>query len=148
MFTNGSGDRISIPGRVIPKTQKVVLDTFLLDTPTPWKGNLRVTHNYGYQDFLFFLLYWLSESNVRQWSGRPSFNPRSSHTKDSKMVFDTFLLDTQHYNGKVEQSRERCCTLSYTLKRGTFGLPSTTVANFPFFYMFEFAALKSSMAYD
>ena len=31
-FANGLGDRVSIPGRVIPKTQKMVLDTALLDT--------------------------------------------------------------------------------------------------------------------
>ena len=34
------------------------------------------------------------------------------------MVLDTALLNTQHYNlgikGKVEQSRERSSTLSYT----------------------------------
>ena len=30
--TNGPGDRGSIPGRVIPKTQKMVLDAALLDT--------------------------------------------------------------------------------------------------------------------
>ena len=32
VFTNGPGDRGSIPGRVIPKTQKMVLDVALLDT--------------------------------------------------------------------------------------------------------------------
>ena len=41
---------------------------------------------------------------------RPRFNPRSSHTKDSKMVLDASLLNTQHYKvrikGKVEQSRK------------------------------------------
>ena len=31
VFANGPGDRDSIPGRVIPKTQKVVLDTALLN---------------------------------------------------------------------------------------------------------------------
>ena len=31
VFANGSGDRSSIPGRVIPKTQKVVLDASLLN---------------------------------------------------------------------------------------------------------------------
>ena len=30
MFANGLGDRGSIPGRVIPKTQKMVLDAALL----------------------------------------------------------------------------------------------------------------------
>ena len=42
--------------------------------------------------------------------GRLGFNPRSSHTKDSKMVLDAALLRTQHYKvkikGKVEQSWE------------------------------------------
>ena len=32
VFTNGPGDRGSIPGRVIPKTQKMVLYAALLNT--------------------------------------------------------------------------------------------------------------------
>ena len=32
VFTNGPGDLGSIPGRVIPKTLKMVLDTSLLNT--------------------------------------------------------------------------------------------------------------------
>ena len=32
LFTHGPEDRGSIPGRVIPKTQKVVLDATLLNT--------------------------------------------------------------------------------------------------------------------
>ena len=32
VFANGLGDRRSIPGRVIPKTKEMVLDTFLLNT--------------------------------------------------------------------------------------------------------------------
>ena len=39
--------------------------------------------------------------------------------KTQKMVLDATLLNTQHYKvrikGKVEQSRERSCALSYTL---------------------------------
>ena len=31
VFANGPGDRNLIPGRVIPKTQKMVLDACLLD---------------------------------------------------------------------------------------------------------------------
>ena len=72
---NGPEDLGSIPGRVIPKTQKMVLDASLLNTqhykvrikgkvkqsregvapsPTPWcssywKGSLRVTLDYGRQ---------------------------------------------------------------------------------------------------
>ena len=44
---------------------------------------------------------------------------RSRHTKDSKMVPDDALLDTQHYKvpikGKVGQSWERSSALPYTL---------------------------------
>ena len=76
VFTNGQG---SISGRVIPKTQKMVLDASLLNiqhfkvrikskveksreriapSPTPWcssyrKGNLRVTLDYGRQLLIF-----------------------------------------------------------------------------------------------
>ena len=32
MFANGTGDQGSIPGRVIPKTEKMVLDAALLNT--------------------------------------------------------------------------------------------------------------------
>ena len=32
VFANGPGDRGSIPGRVIPKTQKMVLDASLLNS--------------------------------------------------------------------------------------------------------------------
>ena len=34
-FANGLGDRDSIPGRVISKTKKMVLDTALLHTQNP-----------------------------------------------------------------------------------------------------------------
>ena len=47
------------------------------------------------------------------------FNLRLSHTKDSKMVLDATLLNTQHYKvrikGKVEQPRERSSAVPYTL---------------------------------
>ena len=82
VFANGSGDLGSIPGRVIPKTQKMALDASLLNTqhykvrikgkveqsregvvpsPTPWcssyrKGSLRVTLDYGRQLYLLLLL--------------------------------------------------------------------------------------------
>ena len=32
VFANGPGDRGSIPGRVIPKSKKIVLDASLLNT--------------------------------------------------------------------------------------------------------------------
>ena len=46
------------------------------------------------------------------------FNPRSSHTKDSKMALDATLLNTQCYKvgikGIVDQSREWSCAPPYS----------------------------------
>ena len=39
VFANGPGDFGSIPGRVIPKTQKMVLDAILLNT-LPYKVSI------------------------------------------------------------------------------------------------------------
>ena len=64
--------------------------------------------------------------------------------KTQKMVFDSVLLNTQHYKvwikGKVEQPREKSSTLSIHLgvvaiEKGAFGSPSTIVANFSFTYI-------------
>ena len=88
VFTNGPGDLGSIPGRVIPKTQKMVLDASLLNTqhykvrikgkveqsregvaPSPThcssyrKGSLRVTLDYGRQ----LLLHLVLKLDVRRW---------------------------------------------------------------------------------
>ena len=82
VFANGPGDLGSIPGRVIPKTQKMVLDASLLSTqhyrvrikgkveqsPTHWcssyrKGSLQVTLDYGRQ--LYFFIYILPSSLYR-----------------------------------------------------------------------------------
>ena len=40
VFTNGPGDVGSIPGRVVPKTLKMVLDTSLLNTQ-PYKVHIK-----------------------------------------------------------------------------------------------------------
>ena len=40
VFANGSGDLGSIPGRVIPKTQKMVLDAALLN-PQQYKVGIK-----------------------------------------------------------------------------------------------------------
>ena len=82
VFANRPGDLGSIPGRVIPKTQKMVLDAPLLNiqhykvrikgkveqsrkgvapSPTPWcssyrKGSLRVTLDNGRQLYLLIVL--------------------------------------------------------------------------------------------
>ena len=82
VFANGPEDLGSIPGRVIPKTQKMVLDASLTLSiirygsrvkwgnpgkgvapfPIPWccsygKGSLRVTLDYGRQLYLLIYIY-------------------------------------------------------------------------------------------
>ena len=83
LFANGPGDLDSIPGRVIPKTFKMVLNTSLLNTQqfkvcskgkveqsrekssalsltlrcsSYWKGSFRVTLDYGRQLLLILFL--------------------------------------------------------------------------------------------
>ena len=99
VFANGPGDLGSIPGRVIPKTQKMVLDASLLNTqhykvrikgkvkqsrkgvvpsPTPWcssyrKGSLQVTLDYGRQ---LYFIYGLNQSQ-----GNLSITVLLSHTE-------------------------------------------------------------------
>ena len=84
-----------------------------------WKGSLR-SPSTPVKNFTFTYFHSANPAHrhnrysFRQWSGRPRFNPRSYHTKDSKMVLDTSLLNTQQYKvrieGKGEQSRERSST--------------------------------------
>ena len=88
VFAHGPGDRGSISGWVIPKAQE-------------W----------------YFMPPFLALS-VRQWSGRPGFNLRLSHTKGSRMVLYAAFLSTQHHKvrtkGKADQCREWSSALSYT----------------------------------
>ena len=84
-FANGPGNQGSIPDRVIPKTQKMVLDASLLNTqhykvrsrvkwsnpgkgvapsPTPWcssyrKGSLQGTLDYGRQLYLLLIYIYI-----------------------------------------------------------------------------------------
>ena len=37
-----------------------------------------------------------NEKSIHQWPGRSGSNPRSSHTKDSKMIVGTASLNTQY----------------------------------------------------
>ena len=61
--------------------------------------------------------------------------------KNQKMTLDATLLNNPYYKvrikGKVEQSRETSSALPLSLgvvaiKKGAFGSPSTTIANFTF----------------
>ena len=90
VFTNGPGDLGSIPSRVIPKTQKMVLDAILLNTqhykyvsrvkwsnpgkgvtpsPTLWcssyrKGSLRVTLDYGRHLYFYYIYLMTATLNL------------------------------------------------------------------------------------
>ena len=78
VFGNGLGDWGSIPGQELPKTQKMVLDAFLLNTQyykvwikgkwrnpgkvvaprysSYWKGTLQVALNYGWPTYLTYII--------------------------------------------------------------------------------------------
>ena len=88
VFTNGPGDRVSIPGQVISKTQKMVLDASLLNTQVlrygsrvkwsnpgkgevpssspRWKGNLRSAFDKGYKLYFICIKRDLASNNL-QW---------------------------------------------------------------------------------
>ena len=86
-------NNISFRDVIQPQTNRENYET---DFRTGRKWRLHEMHNLEYKLFYY-------QPKIRQWSGRPGFNPRSSHTKDSKMVLDVTLLSTQHY--KVRRSR-------------------------------------------
>ena len=46
------------------------------------------------------------EQSIRQWSGRPGFNPWSSHTEDSKMLLDSALFNSLHYMVRIKGNVE------------------------------------------
>ena len=46
--------------------------------------------------------HWHNSLSVSQWPERPGFNPMLSHIKDSKMVLDATLLNTQHYKVRIK----------------------------------------------
>ena len=79
-------------------TFKIPIDPTIYDVKTP-----STMTNKGWK-------YMHSDRNIIQ--------PRSIHTKDSKMILDTSLLNTQHYKvhikGKLEKSRQKSSALSYT----------------------------------
>ena len=82
LFTNDPGDRVLIPGRVIPNTKKMVFDASLFNSlhykvringkveplavaTSPihwynsyWKGSLRVTLDYGWPTYFTYMSKW------------------------------------------------------------------------------------------
>ena len=107
VFANGPGDLGSIPGRVIPKTQKLFLMPPCLTlsiiryvsrvkwgnlgkgvalSPTPWcssyrKGSPRVTLNYGRQ---LYLLYYLRKPH---WTHPTLFESSTLSTVKHSEIF-------------------------------------------------------------
>ena len=70
VFANGPGELGSIPGRVIPKTLKMVLDASLLNTQhykERIKGKVEKSRERS-SAFPYTLVYWLSK---REPSGHP-----------------------------------------------------------------------------
>ena len=83
--------------------------------------------------------------SVCQWSGRLVFNPRPCHTKE--MLFDAYLLNTQHYKGMWIKPEEEvapfltpscssfwkgslCVALNYSqLTYSYYSIPSTMIAS-------------------
>ena len=69
VFANGPGDRGSIPGRVIPKTQKMVLGVALLNTQH-YKAQLSIALK-GHQ------LHWINERyHSSRFNGYSNSTPR------------------------------------------------------------------------
>ena len=122
VFVNGLWDLGSIPGRVIPKTLKIVLDTSLLNTqqykvllrvkwsnpgkgavpsPTPrcssyWKGSFPVALDYSCQLLLNQLIGLLGKVFINGLRDLGSI-PDRVIPKTLKIVLDTSLLNTQQY---------------------------------------------------
>ena len=142
MFTNGLGDRDSIPGWVLPKIQKMVLDATFLNTwhykvqikgsnpgnrivPFPthqcssyWKGSFQVTST-KVANFTLIPDIGMMVRVFANGLGDLGSIPGRVIPKTQKMILDASLLNTQHYKvrikGKVEQPRERSSALPYTL---------------------------------
>ena len=133
VFAIGSGDLGSIPGHVIPKTLKIVLDTSLLNTqqykehikskmekgeapsPTPrcssyWKGSLLFTLDNDHQLYYQGRLSGLVGRVFADGPGNLGSIPGHVIPRALKMVLDNSLINTQQnkvrIKGKVEQSRE------------------------------------------
>ena len=62
----------------------------------PTRKSVAIIYIYIYI-YIYISAHWHKGYSVHQYSRRTGFNPKSCHTKDSKMVLDTSLLNTQHY---------------------------------------------------
>ena len=134
----GSRVKWSNPGKGLAPSPTLQCSTY-------WKGSLQVAFDYSCQLYFYIYIYkyiktlyiykklyiyiyiyetkWINIGMmVRVFAnglGDQGSVPGQVIPKTQKMVLDASLLNTQHYKvrikGKVEQSRERSCTLPYTL---------------------------------
>ena len=65
-------------------TQPPVRDHLIKLVRKTCKLQYNNNNNNNNNNNLFYTEYWHDGNSVRQLSGRPGFNPRSGHTKDSK----------------------------------------------------------------
>ena len=94
--------------------------------------------------FMFVHFHWHNGYSLRQWSGRPGFNPMSSHNKNSKNVIRCLLAQFSiiRYGSRVSgviQGNEWYSPFHLgvvTIEKGTFGLPSTTVGQYIYIYIY------------
>ena len=132
-LANGSGDLDSIPGCVIPKTLKMVLDTSLLNTqqykvlsrvkwsnpgkgvaasPAPrcssyWKGSLPVTLDYGRQLYLYCQVFVVV--GVIIWFNIPfinnfyGFSKNFNHETENIKKSTTLILVSMEIKKKCRQ---------------------------------------------
>ena len=113
VFVNGPGDRGSIPSRIIPKTQNMLLDAALLHTlhyKVRIKGKVE-----KHKDFA--KSFGLMSSVFTNGQGDRGSIPSPVIPKTQKMVLNAALRNIQHYKvgiiGKVEQFREWSSVLPY-----------------------------------
>ena len=65
---------------------------------------------------------------IRRWPGILGFNPMSSHTKDSKMVLDTSLVNIQYYKVEINGERSNPWKGVVAFEKGAFESRSTTLS--------------------
>ena len=95
VFANGPGDWGSIPGRVIPKTQKIVLDTSLLNTQH-YKVYIYM-YVYIYVYIYIYIYIGLMSRVFANDPGDQVSIPGRVIPKTQKVVLDAALLNTQYY---------------------------------------------------
>ena len=133
---NGPGVRSSIPGQVIPKTQKMVHNSSLLNTqnykiqikskwsnagkgaapfPTPhccsyWKGSLWVVLDYGRPTYIYIYIYIYTTPITFLWHSRRSLASRYICTffySQPKLSTTKFNISSKRKSSYPEKSKKQ-----------------------------------------